>query len=587
MRLERALVLGTMLIVLSAGVGMLGALITALRVDLERREFDALETDQRVLARLLEHRRESLQNEARLLAEEPRIRAVAGAADISAETVVEVLSDVRRSTNLSDLQLFDGHGASLAVTGTLAVSRALVDRALDGQVAARLQGPVLVAASPVMVGEDLVGVVVAAREVLDAWVEEAHAQTGAVFVVVDATRGPLAWAPRATIGVQEAQRAVASARTDDGYLALERPLDAAEYRVVAARSWAEVRKPLFHLAALLGLTTLLAAGLLAIPTRLIARRVARPMERLVDIARAVASGAAQVQPPPSRVEEVAILGDAMRQMAVDLAAGREAELRSERLQREVNIAERIQRTILPPDLRLPNMEVAARMVPASEVGGDYFDVLADADGGWLAVGDVTGHGLPAGLIMLMTQTGTAAIATREAEDPRAVVVGLNRLLHDNIRLRMKRDDHVTYTLFRYQRSGRMTFAGAHEPIVIWRRRTGRCEILETPGTWLGAVPSLERIAVTTELQLESGDVLVLHTDGITESMNPARERFGLERLVDCVEADGAAPVEAICGRIFAAVEGWAQTQEDDRTILVARYVAGTQQPVMATDSGSR
>jgi serine phosphatase RsbU (regulator of sigma subunit) len=214
------------------------------------------------------------------------------------------------------------------------------------------------------------------------------------------------------------------------------------------------------------------------------------------------------------------------------------------------------------------------MRPASEVGGDYYDFLPMSDGAWIGIGDVAGHGLSAGLVMLMVQSIVAALTQGAgATSPREVVSRLNAVLFENIRDRLANDEHVTFTLLRYYRDGRVVFAGAHEDIVVWRKRLGVCETISTPGTWLGAVPDISRFTVDSELRLEPGDIMLLYTDGITEAMDAGGQQLGLGRVCEALNAVAERPVEAIRDDLLGLVGNWARVQVDDVTLLVLRYEA--------------
>jgi serine phosphatase RsbU (regulator of sigma subunit) len=212
------------------------------------------------------------------------------------------------------------------------------------------------------------------------------------------------------------------------------------------------------------------------------------------------------------------------------------------------------------------------MSPASEVGGDYYDVRAVENGCWIGIGDVSGHGLDAGLMMLMTQSIVAALVER---DPRAspadVLATLNDILFDNIHYRLKRHEHATMTLLRYDRSGEVVFAGAHEEIVLYRADRGACEVVETPGTWIGGRRDVRASMVNTTLKLAPGDVLLLHTDGATEVQNALGEQFGLERLCDQFARLQDQSPQAIVERLRAAVKTWGDDTKDDVTFVVGRF----------------
>ena len=260
----------------------------------------------------------------------------------------------------------------------------------------------------------------------------------------------------------------------------------------------------------------------------------------------------------------------VRRVAEEAAHREKAE--KERLERELEIATHIQTSILPRDLQVENLEIAATMLPATEVGGDYYDVLPGQGGCWLGIGDVAGHGLRSGLVMLMMQSIIAALHRDDFDAaPRNVLQVVNAVLYDNVRNRLGQDEHATLTLIRYFASGELVFAGAHEDLVIWRAATGKCECITTLGTWVGATRDIEGVTEDQHARLEDGDLLLLFTDGVIEAANTAGERYGLERLCAQLEAVASAPVAEIRDRLFSSVQSFLAQQDDDIALLVARH----------------
>jgi PAS domain S-box-containing protein len=250
-------------------------------------------------------------------------------------------------------------------------------------------------------------------------------------------------------------------------------------------------------------------------------------------------------------------------------------VRSARIEEEIAIARRVQTSLLPRELSLAGLEVAATMIPASEVGGDYYDVMPLDDGGWIAIGDVSGHGLTAGLVMLMVQSAMAAATqSQPGATPRDVLDVINRVMVDNIRHRLQHGDYVTLSLLRYFTDGRLLFAGAHQDVLHVPRRTGRVTCVETPGTWLGADREIAHVTVDTELRLEDGDLMVLYTDGVTEAMNAAGEQFGIDRLCAAVERVKDEPAGRVRDLVIAEVRAWMATQDDDVTVMALRFTPG-------------
>ncbi|HEY7374177.1 MAG TPA: SpoIIE family protein phosphatase [Polyangia bacterium] len=287
----------------------------------------------------------------------------------------------------------------------------------------------------------------------------------------------------------------------------------------------------------------------------------------------------EMDPPRATVCETipaqisaALKATALQEQLVSEATKRERAERS-RLEHEIELAARIQTSILPRERRVSGLALSAAMIPATEVGGDYFDILPFTGGCWLGIGDVAGHGLHAGLVMMMIQSIVSAIThDRPAASPAEVWTAVNAVLCDNVRARLERDEHATLTLIRYEEDGRCVYAGAHEDILIHRARSRQCERLHTQGVWAGMASDLPAgTTVDTELRLEPGDTVLLHTDGITEARNAAREMFGLERLCRALERAAIRDVDGVRDQILREVRAFTSAQADDMTVVVLRY----------------
>ncbi|WP_437477134.1 SpoIIE family protein phosphatase [Sorangium sp. So ce1014] len=275
------------------------------------------------------------------------------------------------------------------------------------------------------------------------------------------------------------------------------------------------------------------------------------------------------------------LGSAVKAAALHREMIRQVELRErleqERIHQESVVAARIQTTLVPERLSVEGLELSALMKPAAAVGGDYYDVLATAEGGWLGIGDVAGHGLAAGLVMLMIQSMVSALTRRDpGASPARLISAINAAVYENVRGRLMRDEHATLLLLRYERGGRVTFAGAHDDIIVCRARTRRCVCIPSSGVWIGALPAIDAMTRDAEFVLEDGDVLVLYSDGVTEARDAHHEQFGLERLCAAIESAQSASVVAIRDRVLKEVEGWCPSPDDDITMVVARYRAPRQ-----------
>jgi sigma-B regulation protein RsbU (phosphoserine phosphatase) len=131
--------------------------------------------------------------------------------------------------------------------------------------------------------------------------------------------------------------------------------------------------------------------------------------------------------------------------------------------------------------------------------------------------------------------------------------------------------HMTLALLRVRADGHVVLAGAHTELVLLRAGAARCEIVSTPGTFLGVLRDVDAVTVESRLDLQPGDLLVSCTDGVTEAMNAAGEQFGDARLCDAVLAARAGSAASIVDAVVAATAAWRVRQDDDVTVLVMRY----------------
>jgi serine phosphatase RsbU (regulator of sigma subunit) len=249
--------------------------------------------------------------------------------------------------------------------------------------------------------------------------------------------------------------------------------------------------------------------------------------------------------------------------------GQEAQV--EAAQQENDIAARVQASILPGEVEIEGLGISAGMRPAEVVGGDYYDVVAVPDGCWIAIGDVAGHGLSAGVIMLMIQSAVQSLVRLSPHgSPREILCALNGALYENIRERMKGDEHVTFCLARYSADGTLVFAGAHENVLLCRARDGSFESIPADGAWLGTMRDVHRVTIETTLLLEAGDLMVLFTDGLIETRNANGEEFGSERVRQKLMAIREEPPHQIRKSIMDALLAWNPRPADDVTLVVVR-----------------
>jgi sigma-B regulation protein RsbU (phosphoserine phosphatase) len=250
--------------------------------------------------------------------------------------------------------------------------------------------------------------------------------------------------------------------------------------------------------------------------------------------------------------------------------GLEARARLLALEQELEIASRIQSSILPRDFLAGHeeFELHAEMIPARRVGGDFYDyfLIDDRQLGFL-IGDVSGKGIPAALFMAVSRTLLRATAL-QGVSPAECLQYANRVLG------RQREGGVFVTVFYGildTATGELTYAiGGHNP-PYRRSRDGRLDVISEPrGTVIGLLPGMTY--ETGEIRVCPGDSIVLFTDGVTEAMNAEGRFFGERRLRE-VFAGTEGPPREVIARICEAVAGFTAgaPQSDDITLLAVRW----------------
>ncbi len=253
------------------------------------------------------------------------------------------------------------------------------------------------------------------------------------------------------------------------------------------------------------------------------------------------------------------------------------QLRSEnlRLGAELAVARRIQMMVLPKAGELEeisDVEIAAYMRPADEVGGDYYDVLRDGDRLKIGIGDVTGHGLESGVLMLMVQSVARALQEAGDMDPSQFLNRVNRAIYKNI-VRTNTNKHLSLAFLDYD-GNRLMLSGQHEELIVVRG-AGSVERIDTLdlGLPIGLEPDISPFVATLEIAFAQGDMIVLHTDGVTEAEGLNGELFGIERLCESARRRHGRSAEDVKAGIIEDLMAHIGTQKihDDITVVVMRH----------------
>lgn len=250
------------------------------------------------------------------------------------------------------------------------------------------------------------------------------------------------------------------------------------------------------------------------------------------------------------------------------------KLENLRMSSELDVTRKLQQMILPKDKELAlivGLDIAGYMEPAAEVGGDYYDVLQHQGRIKIGIGDVTGHGLESGMLMIMVQTAVRTLLQNEENDPVRFLDTLNRTIYGNIQ-RMSSDKNLTLALIDYEH-GKLTLSGQHEEMIVVRKN-GDLERFDTIdlGFPIGLEEEIFDFLDQKHIHLELGDVVVLYTDGITEAESETKKLYGVDRLCEVICQNVNDSAIAIRQAVIADLRSHIGTQKvyDDITLLVLK-----------------
>ncbi len=246
--------------------------------------------------------------------------------------------------------------------------------------------------------------------------------------------------------------------------------------------------------------------------------------------------------------------------------------RSERLNRELEIAREVQERLFPQQLpEIAGLDYDGACRPALGVGGDYYDFLPLAEGRLgIALGDVSGKGIAAALTMASLQASLRAEVSRASSEVGCIVAAVNRLLHGAT----AHNRYATFFYAQYDPAKRELVyvnAGHNAPMLFHKcQANGEVQRLETGGTVVGLLPGASYSDAT--VAMEEGDLLVLFTDGISETTNAADKEWGEASLIETVEKCKDCCAREMIAHIMRAADQFAAgaEQHDDMTLVVLR-----------------
>ncbi|HWQ66447.1 MAG TPA: SpoIIE family protein phosphatase [Methanospirillum sp.] len=311
---------------------------------------------------------------------------------------------------------------------------------------------------------------------------------------------------------------------------------------------------------------------------LFARYITSPIRVLMEATRVIGSGDLSKRVTLHSGDEFEELGNLFNRMSENLiqvmATLARTTAEKERYATELDIAREIQESFLPDTLpQVTGLDIAAHSLMAREVGGDFFDIFPfevlrlNTNRLILMIADVSGKGVPAALFMALARI-VIRVNASWYERPSDVINAANQIISQESRSGM----FVTTFYADYQEeTGRLRYVNAgHNPPVMLRGDL--LTKLEGTGPAIGVMPDIEYSS--GHVDLISGDLLVLYTDGVTEAVDANLEMFGEEKLYEILRKNSSLPSQEILEKIFKEVEIFAgdRPQEDDITLIVLKLV---------------
>lgn len=312
-------------------------------------------------------------------------------------------------------------------------------------------------------------------------------------------------------------------------------------------------------------------GIAVILGVLYAGSITRPLKKLTEGASLIAKGNFHYKVRVKTRDEIATLAKAFNTMGGELEKSTKALVYKERVAKELELAAAIQKDLLPKNIpQVAGLDIAAGLIPAEEIGGDCYDFIqTDSENLLMYLGDVTGHGVPSGIVVSIANALIYNYAG--SSDMKSILINVNRILKQKTSSNM----FITLVMLNWNRLlQKLTYVSAgHEQMIHYHAKEKKITLVPSNGIALGITLDIQKHLQEESLNLEPGDSLIIYSDGIPESWRNQHEIYGHSRLKRAVNEYSDLPsAMAIRNALLADVKEFSNgyKQMDDITLIVLK-----------------